>query len=140
MNRGTTLIELMTVLALTGILASVAAPRLAGGVDRWIVREAREEVVAILYRARMEARRHGEASVRFEAGGGAELEVPGRGIVARWESATPGTMLDVGGTRDEVEISFGPSGVGRVASTTLVLRRGESEAEIVVSSYGRIRR
>lgn len=140
MNRGMTLIELLTVLAVTGVLVAMAAPRLAGGADRWLVREAREELVGLLYQARMEARRHGQARVVLETGGGAVLEIPGRDPPVRWDPSVPGVRLEVLGARDQVTLEFGPAGLGRVSSATLVLRRGDAEARIVVSSYGRIRR
>jgi prepilin-type N-terminal cleavage/methylation domain-containing protein len=140
MNRGMTLVELLTVLAVTGVLVAMAAPRLAGGADRYLVREAREELVAFLYQARLEARRQGQARVTLTSGGGAELEVPGQDDPLLWEPSVSGLSLEVLGARDEVTLVFGPAGIGRVASATLVIRRGRAEARVVVSSYGRIRR
>lgn len=140
MNRGMTLVELLTVLAVTGVLVAMATPRLMGGADRWLVREAREELISFLYQARMEARMHGLAQVTLESGGGADLEVPSRDSSIRWEPSVPDLNLEVLGSRDEVTLTFGPAGVGRVASATLALRRGRAEARVVVSSYGRIRR
>lgn len=140
MTRGMTLLELVIVLAVFGVVLGLAAPRLAAGLDGWVVREAREDIVALLYRARMEARRTGEATVVIESGGGAELEVPGWERPLVWTPSDPQVVLGVGGSRDRARIVFGPSGVGRVASTTLKVRRGAVEATVVVSSYGRIRR
>lgn len=140
MNRGMTLIELLTVLVVTGTLVTLAAPRLGNAVDGWVVREAREELIALLYRARLEARRHGEARVVVESGGGAELLVAEWEESLRWEPEVPGLGVEVAGSRDRAEISFGPAGLGRVASTTLIVRRGRAEQRIVVSSYGRVRR
>lgn len=138
--QGVTLLELIVVLAVTGVLAGLTLPRVAGGPDRWVVREAREEVIALLYRARIEARRYGEATVEVTSENEARLEVPGRGVVARWTPSTPGLELDVAGSRDQARIAFGPGGIGRFANATLVVRRGREEARIVVSSYGRVRR
>lgn len=135
-----TLVELVTVLAVTGTLAALAAPRVGGVVDAWTVRQAREEVVALLYRARLEARRHGEATVVVESGGGAWLLVPGWDETPRWDPQVPGLAIEVAGSRDRAEITFGAAGVGRVASATLIVSRGRREQRIVVSSYGRIRR
>jgi prepilin-type N-terminal cleavage/methylation domain-containing protein len=140
MNRGMTLAELAVVLALTGILTSLAAPRLLGGADRWIVREAREELVSLFYLARLEARRHGEATVRVTTGQGAELASAGRDVPLLWRPSVEGLEVRVEGTRDVAELTFGPAGVGRFANATLTVTRGRAQASIVISSYGRIRR
>ena len=138
--RGVSLAELVLVLVITGILLGAALPRLAGGGDRWIVAEAREEVIGLVYQARMEARRWGEAVLVVESGGGARVEVPERGLVGAWEPRVPGLRVEVAGPRDEAHLVFGPSGTGRLANATLRLHRGDQVREVVISSYGRVRR
>ena len=138
--RGITLLELVVVLAITGILTGLTFPRLGGGADRWVVREAREELVGLIYQARVEARRHGGATLEVESGGGAEVRRADGEVVRRWEPSTPGVELEVAGSRDRAELTFGPAGLGRVANATLKVRRGTTEVEVVVSSYGRVRR
>lgn len=139
-STGTTLAELITVLTLVGVLTTLAAPRMLGSVDRWVVREAREELVSLFYEARMEARLRGEAIVRIESGGGAEIEFsvgsPGR----RWDPSVQGLAIEVAGSRDEAEIRFGPTGVGRFANATILVTRGRAEERLVISSHGRVRR
>lgn len=139
-RRGVSLAELLLVLAITGVLLGTALPRLAGGGDRWIVAEAREEVIALVYQARMEARRSGEAVLVVESGGGVGVEVPERGRVGAWEPRVPGLRLEVGGGRDVARLAFGPSGAGRLANATLRIQRGDEVREVVISSYGRVRR
>jgi type II secretory pathway pseudopilin PulG len=138
--RGVSLAELVLVLVITGILLGTALPRLAGGGDRWIVAEAREEVIGLVYQARMEARRWGEAVLVVESGGGARVEVPERGLVGEWEPRVAGLRIEVAGARDEAHLAFGPSGTGRLANATLRLHRGDQVREVVISSYGRVRR
>lgn len=139
-STGTTLAELITVLTLVGILTTLAAPRMLGSVDRWVVREAREELVSLLYEARMEARLRGEAVVRIESGGGAEIEPAGGSPGRGWVPSVQGLEIEVAGSRDQAEIRFGPTGVGRFANATILVRRGRAEERLVVSSYGRVRR
>lgn len=138
--RGITLLELLVVLAITGILTGLTFPRLVGGADRWVVREAREELVGLLYEARVEARRHGGATLEVESGGGVEVRRADGEVVRRWDPSTPGVELEVAGSRDRAELTFGPAGLGRVANATLKVRRGTTEVDVVVSSYGRVRR
>ncbi|MEX2531154.1 MAG: GspH/FimT family pseudopilin [Gemmatimonadota bacterium] len=139
-STGTTLAELIAVLTLVGVLTTLAAPRMLGSVDRWVVREAREELVALLYEARMEARLKGEATVRLESGGGAEMESAHGRTGRRWDPSVQGLEIEVAGTRDEAEIRFGPTGLGRFANATILVRRGRVEERLVISSYGRVRR
>ncbi len=137
---GMTLLELLAVLVVAGTLLGLSAPRLVGGADRVVVREAREELIGMLQRTRLEARRTGEATLVVEEGAPVELQLRGGETVARWDPATSGVRLEVAGTRNRAEIAFGPSGTGRFANSTLVLSRGREEVRIVISSYGRVRR
>jgi type II secretory pathway pseudopilin PulG len=135
-----TLIELVAVLVVTGTLLGLSAPRLLGGADRWVVREAREELIGLLYRARMEARREGEARLVIEEGGPVELLAAGWDEPVLWDPGIAGVRIEIEGSRTRAEIVFGPSGTGRLANATLIVRKGREEARVVISSYGRVRR
>ena len=137
---GIGLVDLVITMAILGLLLGVSAPRMLGVADRLITAQAQEELVAVLYRARLEARRHGGAVVEARSGEGIMVRVPGGGEVAWWEPDDPRTHFQVGGARDVAELSFGPAGTGRFANATLQVRRGRVTREVVVSSYGRIRR
>lgn len=54
-QRGLTLIELMTTIAVLGVLMAIAAPSFNPMMDRYRVRQATEELQASLYYARSEA-------------------------------------------------------------------------------------
>lgn len=138
--KGVGLLDLVVTLAVLGLLMSISAPRMAGGPDRWIAAQATEEVVAILYQARLEARRHGGSVVEARTGEGIFVRVPGEGEVARWAPADARTRFEVAGARDRAELAFGPTGTGRFANATLQVHRGGVTREVVLSSYGRIRR
>ncbi|MDA1103773.1 MAG: prepilin-type N-terminal cleavage/methylation domain-containing protein [Gemmatimonadetes bacterium] len=138
---GHTLLELLTVLTLFGVGASAAAPTARRLADRAAVHSAREEVVALLGEARSVAMANGSGVVTFAAD-------PPR---ARIESGTAlirsvdlfgdrDVQLVLGGARDSTVIRFDALGLGRFASETIVLTRGDVSATVVVSSYGRIRR
>ena len=101
----------------------------------------RMAVSGLIHRTRMEA----------VARGGARLEVesspPAMKIVAGAPSQTievvafdEGVILALSGDRESVELTFDAMGVGRVASQTLRFSRGSAQAELVVSSFGRVTR
>ena len=137
-SGGFTLIELVVVLSLGAVLAGLGAPLWRGTVDLWAVRSVRDRTLAALHRTRVEAR----------TGGGARLEVDGaRGLVQvwsldslLWEDRSPsehGVEISVPGGASTATLTFDALGLGVVASRTLVFRRGDAEARLVVSARGR---
>jgi Tfp pilus assembly protein FimT len=140
MNRGATLFELLTVLLILGMGGSLFLGQARSVADALAVRTAREEVVSLFHRARMEARVHGEARVLVREDGGVLLRAPDGRIVAHSDPSGRGVELRIRGERAEVEIRFGPLGLAGFASATLEFRKGGREAELVVSGYGRVRR
>lgn len=142
--RGHTLIELTFVLLLVGVATASAAPSARRLRDRTAVVGAREAVVGLLAEARLAAIETGSASVRIAAdpwraeavGGGS-----GGATLRRVALATDfGVTLELSGARTDIELSYDALGLGRVASQTVVFRRGDSATELVVSGYGRVRR
>jgi hypothetical protein len=140
MNRGATLFELLTVLLILGAGGSLFLGQARSVADALAVRTAREEVVSVFHRARMEARLHGESRVLVREGGGVLLYAHDGRVVAHTDPAGRGVELRIRGERSEAEIRFGPLGLAGFASATLEFRRREREAELVVSGYGRVRR
>ena len=140
-SSGFTLLELITVIALLGLALGELLPAGSHLLDRMAVLGAREAAVGLIHRARMEA----------VASGGARLEVesspPAMKIVAGAPSQAieavafdEGVILALSGDRKSAELTFDAMGVGRVASQTLRFSRGSAQAELVVSSFGRVTR
>lgn len=48
--------------------------------------------------------------------------------------------MTLSGQRAEAELRFDALGIGRIASQTIRLSRGDEDAVLVVSSYGRLAR
>jgi prepilin-type N-terminal cleavage/methylation domain-containing protein len=140
MDRGVTLPELLICLLLLGIGGSVFMDQVRSQADHLAVRAVREEVVALFHRARMEARLRGESRVLIREGEGVLLLSPHGEVVDEVASERRGVEIHISGDRSEVEIRFGPRGLAGFASTTLELERRGKRAQLVVSSYGRIRR
>jgi type II secretory pathway pseudopilin PulG len=139
--RGHTLVELLFVLTLLTVSAASFAPAARRQRDRALVAGAREAVVGLFAEARMAALEHGGARVRIDT----ELpvaEVTSSGALLRRVALGVefGVVVGLGGTSTEVEMTYDALGLGRVASQTITLRRGLETAEVVVSSYGRVRR
>jgi prepilin-type N-terminal cleavage/methylation domain-containing protein len=139
--RGYTLIELLTVLTLLAVGASSLAPTARRVVDLAAVTTAREEVIAAFTEARGRAMAAGGSSVTIltEPPG---LRIHEHGILRRSVVLDSDGSLEVGlsGGRDSTEIRFDALGLGRFASETIVLERGDASVALIVSSYGRIRR
>jgi hypothetical protein len=140
MNRGATLFELLTVLLLLGMGGSLFLGQVRAVSDALEVRAAREEVVSLFHRARMEARLHGDARVLIREEEGVFLLASADRVVAHADPSARGVEFLIRGERSEAEIRFGPLGLAGFASATLEFRRGDRGGELVVSGYGRVRR
>ena len=139
--RGHTLVELTFVLLLVGVAVSSVAPTARKARDRAAVVAAREMLVGLVAEARQAAIETGAAGVRLlEAGGVAEV-VTAEAVLRRVVLTSElGVSLELGGSRSDVELRYDALGLGRMASQTVTLRRGDAAAELIVSSYGRVRR
>lgn len=137
---GVTLPELLLCLLFIGLAVQAVITPVRHQADVLAVRSAREEVIALLQRARAEARSSGEASVVIEEGKDPYLRRPGTGSRASVALEWRGVRIEVVGSRESVILTFGPMGVARFASASLLLTRGSAESRVIVSSYGRIRR
>ena len=139
--RGHTLLELTFVLLLVGVAAATVAPTARKARDRAAVAGAREAVVGLLAEARQAAIETGGAAVRIlESTGLAEVSAGGSLLRRVGLTTEFGVTLELGASGGEVELRYDALGLGRMASQTVVFRRGAAAAQLVVSSYGRVRR
>lgn len=138
---GFTLLELLIVLALSGVLLSLALPRLQHWRDRAAVRAARNEIAAVIATTRLAAIAHGGAVLMLDS-------VADRCWIVLGDGETESALdlhrrhrvdLDLGGT-SFVSLRYDGLGIGRVASRTVAFRRGSARAGLTVSAYGRVRR
>ena len=138
MRQGFSLIELLLVLAVMGILLSLALPRLAVILDSIEVQTAAARLVAAHQRARMMAVTGGRVlvlSVRADS-----LIISTRADAASlWSQSGPaqaGVALE-GAAR---QFTFSPEGLTLgLSNATLRLRRGSATRAVVVSRLGRVR-
>ena len=141
MSRGTTLIELATVLLLMGLGGAVLLPVGSRIRNRIAVASARESVAGLFAEARSAAVLHGGSSVHLtDRPWRAWYEVSGirRRSVHLEKDHSVSVIVDRGGS--PYEVRFDALGLGRAASSTLRFRRGAAEAGLTLSSYGRVRR
>lgn len=127
-------------LVLIAVTASAFAPGARRLADRAAIVSAREEVVRELTRARTAAL----------GGGGSRVTIVARPPTVRISVGShPPRTVPIGderltvrltGARDSTTFVFDRLGIGRFANGTILLRRGDAEAGLTVSSYGRVRR
>jgi type II secretory pathway pseudopilin PulG len=139
--RGHTLVELTFVLLLMGVAAASVAPTARQLQERAAVAAAREAVVGLLAEARLAAIETGGATVWIDSGSGLAQAIASGTTLRRVALTTDfGVTLRLSGSQPHVELRYDALGLGRMSSITIVLRRGRAAAELVVSSYGRVRR
>ena len=139
--RGFTLVELLVVLLLLTVAASLSVPRLGSALDRIATDAAARDLTTALATARAAAVLRGtRARLRIAAD---SLRVDREGAqgwepYARWPGpAASGVGLQV----SNPEIVFGPLGLGwGLANTRVELRRGSQIETITTSRLGRVRR
>ena len=138
-RHGTTLPELMLVLAIVGILGGVALGRAGALRDRMSVRSAASETMATFALARRwSLSRASRTAITIDT---TQAAVTVRSytdtIAVRRLGASHGVAVSA--SRDSM--AYAPNGLGYGASNlTIVLRRGASAETIYVSRLGRVRR
>ena len=140
-HPGTTLIELIVVMAVLAILLGVAVPSSAQWRDAAAVRAARDELASALARARATAVSRGGAALVLDPLAGRFWTVTDSGRAGETVSLEDryGVQVDPGG-EEPVIFRYDGLGIGRLASRTVRIRRGTAEAGLTVSAYGRTRR
>lgn len=142
-RRGATLTELIAGLGVAGILLSMAVPRLNTARDGRAAAAARDAAAAVIARARTLAVAQGTAVVIIDpAAAAVSLEAPTGspdGEPLRLGDAF-GVTLSVDQSAAAVRLDFDALGAGRLVNRTIRFRRGQEEARLSLSSYGRPRR
>lgn len=140
-HSGTTLIELIVVLAVLAVLLGVAVLSSARWRDEAAVRAARDELASGLAQARVTAVSSGGAALILDPAAGRFWTVTDSGAAGEPVSLEDryGVLVDPGGD-DLVVLRYDGLGIGRLASRTVRIRRGRAEAGLTVSAYGRTRR
>jgi prepilin-type N-terminal cleavage/methylation domain-containing protein len=138
MRKAFTLPELMLVLALIGILTSVALPRLSQAMDRIEVGGAAHRIIAAHQRARIMAIIRGQVVL---------LSVDSIRLTISAQGGADSLWSDIGPTLAGVELvgparqfTFSPQGITLgLSNATIQLRRGAATRTLVISRLGRIR-
>ncbi len=139
--RGHTLLELLLVLTLLSVAVASLARSAGQHRDRASVVAAREAVVGLLAEARRDAVEEGLASVRLSVDPAVAVRtVADSTVEAVALGGEFGVEMKLSGGQGAAELPFNALGLGRVASQTVAFRRGRATAELVVSSFGRVRR
>ncbi len=140
MRHGVTLLELVTVLAVVGLLLLLAVPRIAGWADRLATQRAAAELVSFYTRARFSA---------IFRGSRVRLEFDADSLRAVSEGVRDSTLfvvlgpgrLGVNFTASRPIIRIGPHGFGwGAANTKLVVWRGAAAESLTTSRLGRLKR
>jgi Tfp pilus assembly protein PilE len=135
---GVTLVELCLVLALVGILASIAMTQIARYLERAAARAAVAEAAAVVLRARDQAMaQRTPVSVRIDTTTAA-LELSARGVVLARAALGHAHGVALSATRDSLTYDVRGLGYG-AANLTMVARRGAAAESLVVSRLGRVR-
>ena len=139
-RSGFTLLELATVLLLAALVLGAIGPSVRRQAEREAARAGREAVVGMVAFARSEAMAAGGATLGLDPGGDSLwVEVDG-GRVVRSLRLAEELRVDLGPEGPPVRLRFGPLGLGRLASRTVTVRRGEDVLSLTLSAYGRVRR
>jgi hypothetical protein len=140
-NRpGATLFELLVVLILLGVFASIAAPSLRTTMDMLAVRGAREAAFGLFARARVLALQHGGADIVLNAGSDRiQVRTADGKVRAELSLAQRSVDLLLAGA-DPIVLRYDAYGLGRMMSRTVTLRGQEAYAGLTISSFGRVRR
>lgn len=136
---GYTLIELVAVLTLFGVGAASFAPTARRLSDRAAVVAVGEAVVGLYLEARTVALTHGETTITVVSRP-PSVRIHVDDLLLRSANLDSSVSLRLGAGRDSSRVRFDALGLGRFASETVTLTRGDATRSIVVSSYGRIRR
>ena len=138
---GVTLLEVVVVCTLLGIAAGASLPLAHSALDRLAVVSARDQITAAAARSRTLAVSRGGATLIVDAANNAVwIEIGGQPLELPTDFTTEfGVTLSIDGSQQVAEIAFDALGIGRVASRTIRITRGDAEARLTISAFGRLR-
>jgi len=139
--RGVTLAEIVVVLLIIGVLASVVTPPLLHSLDRLAVDEAAERYITTHEDARMEAMARGRLTRVDLDSARRQAVVLLRRSIAAWDTLAISPLGRARMTASQTSIVFSPIGMGFGASNARIVFSSDAAAETVtVSRTGRVRR
>ena len=135
-RRGSTLLELLVVLALLGMLISLTVPRLTGSLDGIHAGQAARRIALAHARARAIALTE-QRIARVVLTADSVLVLVGDTL--RWQA--PGPSMDQAMlSGDGEETRYAPNGMAMgAANARHLLTRGAAQAQVLVSRLGRVR-
>lgn len=139
MLRGFTLIEMIVVLVIVAIVATITAPRIAAIADAAAVRDESIRLIAAVDATRGAAVRLDDvASLTITATSYRATVVDGTDTITAWMQTGPATTgVSISGTG--TALVFGPAGLAMgVSNRTMTLSRGSAQRKVVLSKLGRL--
>ena len=139
MRRGFTLTEMIAVLVIIAIIATIAAPRIAAIADAAAVRDEMIRLVAAVDATRGAAVRFDNvASLTITATTYRATVIDGSDTLTAWSQSGPAaTGVSIVGTG--TPMTFGPAGLAMgVSNRTMTLSRGTAQRKVVLSKLGRL--
>jgi type II secretory pathway pseudopilin PulG len=141
MAKGTTLAELLVVLALVGGIAALGMPILHRMLDRGAVEQAAARVAMAHRTARALALQRGSRVTLRLSEDSLTISLIATGAEVLWRQEPGPASRRVTLVASRAELTFAPTGLGwGPANTTIRLSRGRAAAAFVTSRLGRLRR
>jgi len=121
------------------ILLLLGVPTARTGLDIVNVRAARETAFALATRTRSVALARGGAEIVFDSASRKAQVIASDGVIVETASFTD-YDIELQGASPPIVLRYDTHGIGRMASRTIRFARGDAEAGLTFSSYGRVRR
>ena len=131
--------ELLLALCIMGIILLLAAPAARNGMDAVNVRAARETAFALAARTRSVALARGGAEIVFDVPARKAQVIASDGVIVETASLAE-YDVEIPDASSRIVLRYDARGIGRMASRTIRFVRGDAEAGLTFSSYGRVRR
>jgi prepilin-type N-terminal cleavage/methylation domain-containing protein len=139
--RGATLLELLSVLAIVGILTAITVPPVSRALDRAAASAAADRYAALFEAARDQALAHARFTRLVLDTAHARVALEQRSGAGTWDTVRTWALGDVQVEASQGTATFSPIGIGWGASNArVVLARGAAAETLTVSRTGRLKR